>query len=70
MRAMDCASELRAEWRALQKEWQECHEVWKDAVAERFEHDFLEPWGTLEVLAREMDRLEEALLRAEIHFMK
>ncbi len=68
MKVIDCASELRAIWRTFQKEWQECHNLWKDAVAERFEHDFLEPWVSLQVLAEEMDKLEESLLRVEIEF--
>ncbi|MEM4203563.1 MAG: hypothetical protein QXS54_05790 [Candidatus Methanomethylicaceae archaeon] len=66
MKITDYASELRTRWRSFQENWRACHELWQDAVANRFEREFIEPWEALRAVLEEMDKLETELLRAEI----
>ena len=57
--------ELRAAWVALAAERERAREVWRDAVAERFEREY---WAELDALSREvleeMEALASALRRA------
>ncbi len=68
MRVAECASELRAKWRAFREEVAGVpRALWKDAVAERFERDFIEaPGGVIETLLKERwTDWRKSCLRAE-----
>lgn len=58
---------LRAVWITFQENWKNCHDLWQDGVAARFEREFIEPWHSIEALMEAMADLEEDLRRAEAH---
>ena len=61
------SEKLRHCWGRFRSEWDEVRGRWHDAVADRFEREFVLPWeeDVTRVLA-EVTALEEALGRAEL----
>jgi|FaiFalDrversion2_1042247.scaffolds.fasta_scaffold15288_2 uncharacterized protein YukE len=56
---------IRTLWRTFQRDWEECQQVWQDAVTRRFESDFVTPWQPLlEELCQRLETLDRVLHKA------
>ncbi len=62
----EALGEIHAMWKHFEAEWGSLRELWRDAVAERFEQGFIQPWrNEIPLWCRELGTLIEVMEQAE-----
>jgi len=60
---IDQLSEIRALWKAFQRDWEKCRQEWRDEVASKFETEFVAPWEP--AIQELLERLEALALELQ-----